>query len=82
MVAINSAIEVDIAGQVCSDSVGRVHSGICGQVHFLRGAARSKEGMPIIAFARHGQRRGHFADRASAAAGGGCGDLARRRAFS
>ena len=50
MVAINSAIEVDITGQVCSDSVGRVpYSGIGGQVDFLRGAARSKGGMPIIA---------------------------------
>jgi 4-hydroxybutyrate CoA-transferase len=50
MVAINSAIEVDLTGQVCSDSVGRVpYSGIGGQVDFLRGAARSKGGMPIIA---------------------------------
>ena len=50
MVAINSAIEVDITGQVCSDSVGRVpYSGIGGQVDFLRGAARSRGGMPIIA---------------------------------
>lgn len=50
MVAINSAIEVDITGQVCSDSVGRVpYSGIGGQVDFLRGAARSKGGMPVIA---------------------------------
>jgi acyl-CoA hydrolase len=50
MVAINSAIEVDITGQVCSDSVGRVpYSGIGGQVDFLRGAARSKGGIPIIA---------------------------------
>src|SRR5215472_7150319 len=50
MVAINSAIEVDITGQVCSDSVGSVpYSGIGGQVDFLRGATRSKGGMPIIA---------------------------------
>ena len=49
MVAINSAIEVDLTGQVCSDSMGRTpYSGIGGQVDFLRGAARSKGGMPII----------------------------------
>lgn len=50
MVAINSALEVDITGQVCSDSVGFTpYSGIGGQVDFLRGAARSKGGLPIIA---------------------------------
>jgi acyl-CoA hydrolase len=50
MVAINSAIEVDLTGQVCSDSMGRLpYSGIGGQVDFLRGAARSKGGVPIIA---------------------------------
>jgi len=50
MVAINSAIEVDLTGQVCSDSMGQTpYSGIGGQVDFLRGAARSKGGLPIIA---------------------------------
>ena len=50
MVAINSAIEVDLTGQVCSDSMGHApYSGIGGQVDFLRGAARSKGGLPIIA---------------------------------
>jgi 4-hydroxybutyrate CoA-transferase len=50
MVAINSALEVDLTGQVCSDSVGCApYSGIGGQVDFLRGAARSKGGVPIIA---------------------------------
>lgn len=50
MVAINSAIEVDLTGQVCSDSIGgSMYSGIGGQVDFLRGAARSKGGLPIIA---------------------------------
>jgi acyl-CoA hydrolase len=54
MVAINSAIEVDLTGQVCSDSVGRApYSGIGGQVDFLRGAARSKGGLPIIALPSH-----------------------------
>ncbi|GBD86920.1 succinyl-CoA:coenzyme A transferase [bacterium BMS3Abin03] len=50
MVAINSAIEIDLTGQVCSDSMGtRLYSGIGGQVDFLRGAAHSEDGKPIIA---------------------------------
>jgi len=50
MVAINSALEVDLTGQVCSDSVGPyIYSGFGGQVDFIRGAARSKGGRPIIA---------------------------------
>lgn len=50
MVAINSAIEVDLTGQVCADSIGsRFYSGVGGQVDFVRGAARSKGGKPIIA---------------------------------
>ena len=50
MVAINSAIEVDLTGQVCSDSIGyKIYSGFGGQVDFIRGAARSKGGKPIIA---------------------------------
>jgi 4-hydroxybutyrate CoA-transferase len=50
MAAINSAIAVDITGQVCSDSIGtRIYSGFGGQVDFIRGAARSKGGKPIIA---------------------------------
>jgi 4-hydroxybutyrate CoA-transferase len=50
MVAINSAIEVDLTGQVCSDSMGPyIYSGFGGQVDFIRGAARSKGGRPIIA---------------------------------
>ncbi|MBZ5727884.1 MAG: 4-hydroxybutyrate CoA-transferase [Acidobacteriia bacterium] len=50
MVAINAAIEVDLTGQVCSDSMGQaMYSGIGGQVDFLRGAARAKGGVPIIA---------------------------------
>jgi len=50
MVAINSAIEVDITGQVCSDSIGpRLYSGVGGQVDFIYGASRSKGGVPIIA---------------------------------
>ena len=50
MVAINSAIQVDITGQVCADSIGtRPYSGFGGQIDFIRGAARSKGGVPIIA---------------------------------
>lgn len=50
VVAINSAIEVDITGQVCSDSIGTYHySGIGGQMDFMRGAALSEGGKPIIA---------------------------------
>jgi acyl-CoA hydrolase/RimJ/RimL family protein N-acetyltransferase len=50
MIAINSAIEVDLSGQVCADSLGPMfYSGIGGQVDFVRGAARSKGGKPIIA---------------------------------
>jgi acyl-CoA hydrolase len=50
MVAINSAIEIDLTGQVSSDSIGRAfYSGFGGQTDFIRGAARSKGGMPIIA---------------------------------
>lgn len=50
VVAINSAIEVDITGQVCADSIGtRLFSGIGGQMDFIRGAALSHGGKPIIA---------------------------------
>ncbi len=50
MVAINSAIEVDLTGQVCADSLGpRIFSGIGGQMDFIRGAALAMNGRPIIA---------------------------------
>ncbi len=50
MVAINSAIEVDLTGQVCADSIGtRMYSGVGGQADFIRGAAHSRGGKPIIA---------------------------------
>lgn len=49
-VAINSAIEVDLTGQVCADSIGpRLYSGIGGQLDFIYGASRSRDGVPIIA---------------------------------
>jgi acyl-CoA hydrolase len=48
--AINSAIEIDITGQVCADSIGtRIYSGIGGQMDFMRGASLSEGGKPIIA---------------------------------
>jgi acetyl-CoA hydrolase len=50
MVSINSAIEVDLTGQVCADSIGHMlYSGIGGQLDFIRGAARSRGGKAIIA---------------------------------
>ena len=50
MVAVNSAIEVDLTGQVCADSIGpKLYSGIGGQLDFIYGASRSKDGVPIIA---------------------------------
>ncbi len=50
VVAVNSAIEVDLSGQVVADSIGhRIYSGIGGQMDFMRGAALSKGGVPVIA---------------------------------
>ena len=50
MVAINSAIEVDLTGQICADSIGtKLYSGVGGQLDFVYGASRSKGGVPIIA---------------------------------
>ncbi len=50
MVAINSALSVDLTGQVCADSLGpKVYSGFGGQLDFIRGAARARGGVPIIA---------------------------------
>ncbi len=57
MIAVNSALQVDLTGQVCADSMGtRPYSGFGGQLDFMRGAGRSKGGKPIIALpstARH-----------------------------
>jgi acyl-CoA hydrolase len=48
--AINSAIEIDLTGQVCADSIGTKHySGVGGQIDFIRGASYSRGGKPIIA---------------------------------
>lgn len=50
MVAINSAIEIDLTGQVCADSIGpKLYSGVGGQLDFIYGASRSEGGVPIIA---------------------------------
>lgn len=50
MVAINSALQIDLTGQVCADSIGcKFYSGVGGQADFMRGAARSRGGKPIIA---------------------------------
>jgi 4-hydroxybutyrate CoA-transferase len=49
-VAINSAVEIDLTGQVCADSIGhRIISGVGGQMDFMRGAALAEGGKPIIA---------------------------------
>lgn len=48
--AINSAVEVDLTGQVCADTIGtRQYSGVGGQMDFIRGASLSEGGKPIIA---------------------------------
>jgi len=50
MVAVNSAIEVDLTGQICADSIGpKLFSGVGGQLDFIYGASRSKGGVPVIA---------------------------------
>ena len=50
MVAINSALEVDLTGQVCADSIGTMpYSGVGGQLDFVRGAGRSRGGKAVIA---------------------------------
>jgi 4-hydroxybutyrate CoA-transferase len=50
VVAVNSAVEVDLTGQVCADSIGsRIISGVGGQMDFMRGASLSAGGKPIIA---------------------------------
>ncbi len=59
--AINSAIEIDLSGQVCADSIGsKMYSGVGGQMDFIRGAALSESGKPIIALpstTKHGVSR-------------------------
>jgi len=72
MVAINTALEIDLTGQVCADSLGgRFYSGIGGQVDFNRGAARSFGGKPIIALpaTAHGGEVSRIVTRLSPGAG-------------
>lgn len=61
VVAINSAVEIDLTGQICADSIGnRIISGVGGQMDFIRGASLSRQGKPIIALhsrARNGQSK-------------------------
>jgi acyl-CoA hydrolase len=62
MVAINSAIQIDLTGQVCADSIGeRIYSGIGGQMDFFQGAVRSPGGKPILALPS--TARGHSLSR-------------------
>jgi 4-hydroxybutyrate CoA-transferase len=50
LISINSAIEVDLTGQVCADSIGpKIISGVGGQIDYIRGASLSVGGKPIIA---------------------------------
>ncbi len=66
MVAVNSAIEVDLTGQVCAESIGsQFYSGFGGQLDFIRGAARSKYGKPIIALPSTAKNGTDLAHRAS-----------------
>jgi len=58
MVAINSALEIDLTGQICADSIGpRLYSGVGGQLDFISGASNSDGGMPIIAMPSTSQLR-------------------------
>jgi 4-hydroxybutyrate CoA-transferase len=64
MVSINSAIEIDLTGQVCADSIGtRLYSGVGGQVDFIYGASRSKGGIPIIAMPSSASVKGDVVSR-------------------
>jgi acetyl-CoA hydrolase len=57
MIAINSAIEIDLTGQVCAESMGsKIYSGVGGQMDFMRGASLSQCGKPIIALAATAKR--------------------------
>jgi 4-hydroxybutyrate CoA-transferase len=57
MIAVNSALEVDLTGQVCADSIGwKLYSGVGGQMDFLRGAALAEEGRAIIALPATAQK--------------------------
>jgi acyl-CoA hydrolase len=62
IVAVNSAIQVDLTGQVCAESIGaRIYSGVGGQMDFMRGAALAARGRPIIALPATAPARVHQA---------------------
>ena len=80
MVAINSAIEVDLTGQVVADSIGpRVYSGVGGQMDFMRGAALARGGAGHHRLALDGRRRHGVTHRGDAARRGWCRDDTRPR---
>ncbi len=80
MVAVNSAIEVDLTGQVCAESIGPgFYSGFGGQLDFIRGAARAKYGKPIIALPSTAKRGNDIAHRAAPGARSRRSDRTRRR---
>ncbi|MCC9042535.1 4-hydroxybutyrate CoA-transferase [Myroides sp. M-43] len=59
-IAINSAVEIDLTGQICADSIGpNIYSGVGGQVDFMRGATRSKGGKAIIAMSATTKKGGN-----------------------
>ena len=79
MVAINSAIEVDLTGQVCSDSIGaRLYSGVGGQIDFIYGASRSTGGLPIIALPSTALVHGQLTSKISALLKTGAGVVTTR----
>jgi acetyl-CoA hydrolase len=79
MVAINSAIEVDLTGQVCADSIGpRLYSGVGGQVDFIYGASRSTDGIPIIALPSTTLVKGQLTSRIAAMLKQGAGVVTSR----
>lgn len=60
MIAINSAVEIDVTGQICADSIGaNIYSGVGGQVDFMRGATLSKGGKAIIALSATTKKGGN-----------------------
>ena len=79
MVAINSAIEVDLTGQVCADSIGpRLYSGVGGQVDFIYGASRSSGGLPIIALPSTAVIKDHLTSKINALLKHGAGVVTTR----
>ncbi len=79
MVAINSALEVDLTGQVCADSLGQMlYSGIGGHADFIRGAALAKNGKPIIALPSVAQTKDGPRSRISACLQEGAGVVTTR----